>query len=113
MRSGGAGSLRQLSAARARAASLSKQIEAAKTPSGTAEMDGAAEVELLRCDYAARCSRSGCRQYRATTIVRYVDSQGRPLKQIEVCDDHANLIIRREQRGGAAVRSHLRRCPRL
>jgi hypothetical protein len=59
---------------------------------------------LLRCDYAARCSRAGCRQYRATTIVRYVDSQGRPLRQFEVCDDHADLIIRREQRGGAAVR---------
>jgi len=29
------------------------------------------EVELLRCGYAARCSRAGCRQYRATTIVRY------------------------------------------
>ena len=28
------------------------------------EMDGAAKVELLRCDYAARCPRSGCRQYR-------------------------------------------------
>lgn len=58
----------------------------------------AAEVELLACDYAARCSRVGCRQYRATTIVRYVDHQGRPRKQLEVCDDHANLIIRREQR---------------
>jgi hypothetical protein len=67
-------------------------------------MDGAAEVELLRCDYAARCARAGCRQYRATTIVRYVDHQGRPLRQLEVCDDHADLIIRREQRGGAAVR---------
>jgi hypothetical protein len=68
-------------------------------PEWPLSMDGAAEVELLRCDYAAHCSRAGCRQYRATTIVRYVDNQGRPLKQLEVCDDHANLIIRREQRG--------------
>jgi hypothetical protein len=67
-------------------------------------MDDAAEIELLRCDYAARCSRAGCRQYRATTIVRYVDSQGRPLRQFEVCDAHADLIIRRERRAGAAVR---------
>jgi hypothetical protein len=36
--------------------------------------------------------------------VRYVDRQGRPLKQLEVCDDHAEVIIRRAQRGGAAVR---------
>ena len=67
-------------------------------------MDGAAEVELLRCEYTARCARAGCRQYRATTIVRYVDHQGRPLRQLEVCDGHADLIIRRAQRGGAAVR---------
>ena len=53
---------------------------------------------------AARCARAGCRRYRATTIVRYVDNQGRPLRQLEVCDDHANLIIRRAQRAGAAVR---------
>jgi hypothetical protein len=33
-----------------------------------------------------------------------VDNQGRPLRQLEVCDDHANLIIRRAQRAGAAVR---------
>ena len=46
----------------------------------TAGMDSAAEVELLRCDYAARCVRVrvGCRQYRATTIIRYVDNQGAP-----------------------------------
>jgi hypothetical protein len=67
-------------------------------------MDDAAEIELLRCGYAARCVRAGCRQYRATTIVRYVDNQGRPLRQIEVCDEHADLIIRRKHRDGAAVR---------
>jgi hypothetical protein len=67
-------------------------------------MDGAAEVELLPCDYAARCVRAGCRQYRATTIVRYVDHKGRPLKQLEVCDEHADRIARRAQRAGAAVR---------
>jgi hypothetical protein len=67
-------------------------------------MDGATEVELLRCDYAARCVRSGCREHRATTIIRYVDDQGRPLRQFEVCDGHADLIIRREQWAGATVR---------
>jgi hypothetical protein len=45
-----------------------------------------------------------CRQYRATVIVRYVDNQGRPPKQLEVCDGHADLIIRREQRDGASER---------
>ena len=61
-------------------------------------MDGAAEIELLRCDYAARCARARCRPYRATTIVRYVDNQGRPLRQIEVCDEHADLIKREQPR---------------
>ena len=67
-------------------------------------MDGAAQAELLRCDYAARRSRAGCRQYRATTIVRYVDNQVRPLRQLEICDAHADLIVRRGQRGGVHVR---------
>jgi hypothetical protein len=66
-------------------------------------MDDAVEIELLHCDYAARCVRAGCRQYRATTIVRYVDNQGRPLKQLEVFDGHADLIIRRAQWAGAAA----------
>jgi hypothetical protein len=57
-----------------------------------------AQVELLRCGYAARCSRAGCRQYRATTIVRYLDAHGRPLRQlVEVCDERA-FLIKSEQR---------------
>ena len=67
-------------------------------------MDGAAQAELLRYDYAARRSRAGCGQYRATTIVRYVDNQGRPLRQLEVCDAHADLIVRR----GSAAEWHVR-----
>jgi hypothetical protein len=58
-----------------------------------------ADVEVdLRCGYAARCSRTGCRQYRATTIVRHLDAHGRPLRQlVEVCDEHA-VLIKSEQR---------------
>jgi hypothetical protein len=43
--------------------------------------DDDAEIELPRCDYPARCSLAGCR-HRATTIVRYVDRQGRALRQL-------------------------------
>jgi hypothetical protein len=51
------------------------------------------EVELLRCGYVARCSGVGCHQHGATTIVRYLDAHGRPLRQLaEVCDEHADLI---------------------
>jgi hypothetical protein len=48
-------------------------------------------AELLRCDYAARRSRSGCRRYRATVIVRYLDNQGRALRQVEMCHKNARL----------------------
>jgi len=67
-------------------------------------MDNVAEIELLQCDYAARCTRIRCRRYRATTIVRYFDDQGRALRQFEVCDRHAHLTIRREQLRGLKVR---------
>jgi hypothetical protein len=61
------------------------------------------EVELLRCGYGARCSGAGCRQHGATTIVRYLDAHGRPLRQLaEVCDEHADLIKRDQRR--SAVR---------
>jgi hypothetical protein len=61
------------------------------------------EVELLRCGYAARCSDVSCHQHGATTIVRYLDARGRPLRQLaEVCDEHADLIKRERRR--SAVR---------
>ena len=49
-------------------------------------------------------ARLPCRRYKATTIVRYLDNQGRALRQLEIYDEHADLIIRREQHGGAVVR---------
>ncbi len=67
-------------------------------------MDGTAEVELLRCNYAARCRAPRCRQYRATTIVRYLEERGHLLRQFEACDEHAGLIVRREQLRGMTVR---------
>jgi hypothetical protein len=58
-----------------------------------------AQVELLHCRYAARCSHEGCRQHRATTIVRHLDAQGQPSREIvEVCDEHADLIKREQRR---------------
>jgi hypothetical protein len=61
------------------------------------------KVELQRCGYSARCSCADCHKHHATTIVRYLDSQGRPLHRIvEVCDEHAEQI-KREQHG-ASVR---------
>jgi hypothetical protein len=42
------------------------------------------EVEVWPCGYVAKCSVPWCRQ-RATTILRYLDKQGRPYRQVDVC----------------------------
>jgi hypothetical protein len=46
---------------------------------------------------------SWSRDYRATTVVRFVDDQGRPLRQLELCDQYARLIATREQRRETTV----------
>jgi hypothetical protein len=51
----------------------------------------AAEIQLLTCSYPARCSVRQC-QARATMLARYTDNQGRPLKQRELCNRHADWL---------------------
>ena len=51
----------------------------------------AEEIQLLACWYAAQCSVRGCRA-RATRLAMYTDRQGRPLKQRELCDRHADWL---------------------
>jgi hypothetical protein len=46
------------------------------------------EVEVWPCDYTAKCSVPWCRRP-ATTILRYLDAQGRPYRQTDVCEIHA------------------------
>jgi len=48
----------------------------------------AAEIQLLACGYSAQCTVRRCGA-RATTIVRYIDDGGAPLRQRELCDRHA------------------------
>ena len=50
-----------------------------------------AEIQLLSCGYPARCSVRQC-QARATILARYTDNQGRPLKQRELCNRHADWL---------------------
>ena len=45
------------------------------------------EVEVWPCGYTAKCSVLWCRR-RATTILRYLDAQGRPYRQADVCEIH-------------------------
>ena len=51
----------------------------------------AAEIQLLTCGYSAQCTVRGCRA-RATMLARYTDDQGRPLRQRELCDRHADWL---------------------
>jgi len=48
----------------------------------------AEEIQLLQCGYAATCTVRGC-PAPATTIARYIDDGGAPLRQRELCDRHA------------------------
>ena len=50
-----------------------------------------AEVEVLSCGYGAKCSVPWCRR-RATTILRCLDAQGRPYRQANVCESHAQEL---------------------
>jgi hypothetical protein len=43
------------------------------------------EVEVWPCGYSAACSVPWCQQP-ATTILRYLDSHGRPYRQTDVCE---------------------------
>jgi hypothetical protein len=51
----------------------------------------AEEIQLLACGYPAQCTVRGCRA-RGTTLARYIDGQGRPLRQRELCDRHADWL---------------------
>ena len=49
------------------------------------------EVEVWFCGYSAACSVRDCRR-RATTVLRYLDNQGRPYRQTDVCETHAREL---------------------
>jgi hypothetical protein len=46
---------------------------------------------LLACGYSAQCTVRGCRA-RGTVLARYTDDQGRPLRQREACERHAQWL---------------------
>jgi hypothetical protein len=49
------------------------------------------EVELWPCDYSAACLAPWCRG-RAAMVLRYIDDEGRPYRQTEVCETHAREL---------------------
>jgi hypothetical protein len=53
-------------------------------------------VRIYRCGYASRCKARGC-LVRATIVAEKVDTAGRRIRQIELCDRHAEAVIARER----------------
>ena len=63
-----------------------------------------AGVQVYRCAYFSPCRAPKCRPLRATVILRKLDAAGRPLRQIELCDAHGDLVIARERARGLDIR---------
>ena len=57
---------------------------------------------LHRCLYPATCSAKNCRAT-ATIIARSVGADGRPMKQYELCDVHADVVATRERAKGRKI----------
>jgi hypothetical protein len=64
--------------------------------------DEPAAIELRRCLYPALCTVRACRA-KATIIARSVDAGGRPMKQYELCDVHAEQVVARELANGRKI----------
>ena len=56
----------------------------------------ATAVQIGRCGYLSRCRAPRCAAMRATIVLRKIDAAGRPVRQIELCDRHAQALIDRE-----------------
>ena len=60
-------------------------------------------VQIGRCGYHAPCRAPRCVVSRATIVLRKIDASGRPVRQIELCDRHAEAMIARERRRGFEI----------
>jgi len=59
-------------------------------------------VELWPCGYDALCTVKNCKA-KATTIARSMDSGGRPIRQHELCEAHAQQVSGRERSKGRDI----------
>ena len=60
-------------------------------------------VQIGRCGYLCPCRAPRCDGNRAMIILRKLDAAGRPLRQIELCDRHAEVVIARERIRGLEI----------
>jgi hypothetical protein len=59
-------------------------------------------IELLPCRYHIACRAKDCRR-KATVIARSYDTGGRPLRQYELCQPHADQVVEREKGRGREI----------
>jgi hypothetical protein len=60
-------------------------------------------VQIGRCGYPVPCRAPRCAASHATIVLRKIDAAGRPVRQIELCDRHADAVIAREQTRGLEI----------
>ena len=59
-------------------------------------------IEFWPCGYQACCNAKNCAA-KAKKIARSVDAGGRPMRQYELCDAHAEQIAERERGKGRQI----------
>jgi hypothetical protein len=59
-------------------------------------------IELWPCRYYAPCRVRSCKA-KATTIARSVDTTGRPIRQCELCQAHAEQFSEQERAKGREI----------
>lgn len=60
-------------------------------------------VQIGRRGYAIPCRAPRCLTNRATIVLRKIDAAGRLVRQIELCERHAELVIARERARGLEI----------
>lgn len=60
-------------------------------------------VQIGRRGYLCPCRAPRCATSRATIVLRKIDAAGRPVRQIELCDRHAKVVIARERKRGFEI----------
>ena len=60
-------------------------------------------VRIHRCGYVSKCKARSCLKP-ATLIAEKTDAAGRHIRQIELCPQHCEIVIEREQKRGLEIR---------
>jgi hypothetical protein len=92
-----------MSACTSRAGAFARRSFNHGTRPGPVSVSEPRQVELWPRGYTAKCSAPGCRR-RATTILRYLDNQGRPDHQTDACVTHASELSATGLKSSAELR---------